>query len=469
MPQNYVVIKGGDAMFKRFFKRQVPTGRITSVDRLGVLSPHRSRSTDILKELREIPEEAEAINFLRKKTPDVSMATWNFLRMANQGHKMEFYYKGKRNKRAEEKWREFAERVNAISNSGMDGLIDQIHASAFLRGAMGVEVEVNKERTDVVDIYPIIPQTIKWELEERNGRKTWIPYQQQMMQKVSLEKANFFWVPVDPDIDDPRGNLVMTPVLWAIDFQLQILQDLQAVLHHQGWPRNDIVIDREAFMKQIPPDCKHNPVKQQAWFKKEWAKIIDMFSELKPDSDYIHFDDIKVNMQQGGTGRSLDVRAIDELVSVQVLNGLKQMGILTNRVGGLGQTESWGSITFKIFCDGIASIQRGSKRLIEEVARLWLRVNGMQGTPVFTHNVVDWENEEQKYKVQLMKQEFYAIAQLMKWVDGDVCAQEVMGVEKSVGEPEEVKVSFAGGNEGVHNGEGKLQSGKVLPMWGRDA
>ena len=48
------------------------------------------------------------------------------------------------------------------------------------------------------------------------------------------------------------------------------------------------------------------------------------------------------------------------------------------------------------------------------------QVNGMQGTPVFTHNVVDWENEEQKYKVQLMKQEFYAIAQLMKWVDGDM-------------------------------------------------
>lgn len=459
------------AFWHRFFKRQIPTGRATSVDRLGTLSPYRSRTTDILKELRRIPEEAEAIDFLRKKTPDVSMAGWNFIRLANQGHTMEFYDKrGNRMKRAETKWREFAERVNAISNSGMDGLIDQIHASAFFRGAMGVEVEVDKTRTDVVDVYPIIPQTVEWELEERDGRKVWIPYQQQGMKKVSLENANFFWVPVDPDIDDPRGNLAMTPVLWAIDFQLQILQDLQAVLHHQGWPRNDIEIDREAFMKRIPPEFNNNPMKQREWFQEEWRKLVDSFKNLKPDSDYIHFDDMKVNMQQGANaGRSLDVRAIDELVSVQVLNGLKQMGILTNRVGGLGQTESWGSITFKIFCDGIASIQRGSKRLMEEIARLWLRVNGMQGTPVFTHNVVDWENEEQRYKVKLMKQEFYAIAQLMKWIDGDVCAQEVMGAEKAVGEPEDIRVSFSmGGNDGVYDGEGELQQSKVLPMRRRD-
>lgn len=460
------------AFWHKFSKQQIPTGRITSVDRLGVLSPYRSRTTDILKELRRIPEEAEAIDFLRKTTPDVSMAGWNFLRLANQGHTMEFYDKnGKRMKRVEQKWREFAEGVNAISNSGMDGLIDQIHASAFFRGAMGVEVEVNKTRTDIVDVYPVVPQTIEWELEERNGKKVWIPYQQQGINKVSLENANFFWVPVDPDIDDPRGNLSMAPVLWAIDFQLQILQDLQSVLHHQGWPRNDIEIDREAMAKRVPPEYYNNPKKQREWFADELKSIVNTFKKLEPDSDYIHFDDIKINMQQGANqGRSLDVRAIDELVSVQVLNGLKQMGILTNRVGGLGQTESWGSITFKIFCDGIASIQRGSKRLIEEVARLWLRVNGLQGIPVFTHNVVDWENEEQRYKVKLMKQEFYAIAQLMNWIDGDMCAQEVMGTDRAVGEPiESAKVSFSiGGNDGVYNSEGELQQGKVLPMRKRD-
>jgi hypothetical protein len=418
--------------------------------------------------LRQYTEEAAAIDFLRKVTPDVSMAVWNFVRLANQGHEMYFYdprEKTKRLPRTEARWRDFAARVNSISNSGLDGLIDQLHLSAFLRGAMGIEVEVNSDRTDIVDIYPVVPQTIYWEWEERNGRKVLVPYQWQMGKKVSLGpgKANFFWVPTDPDIDDPRGTLIMAPVLQAIDFQLQILQDLQAVLHHQGWPRNDIEILLDRVFQAMPPDVKASAKKQQEWLKEKWDEIVTAFRNLEPDSDFIHFDDIKINMAQGANaGRSLDVRAIDDLVSVQVLNGLKQMGIVTNRVGGLGQTESWGSITFKIFCDGIASIQRGSKRLIEEVARLWLRVQGIQGIPKFTHNVINWENEEQRTRVMLMKQQFWAISQLMGWVNADTAAQQVADQEKAAADTpsEAIRINLATGGELIatkDDGKGGLQ------------
>ncbi len=473
------------AFWNKWFARQrdepIPTGRITAIEYYGALSPYRSRTANILETLRSIPEEAEAIDYLRKVTPDVSMAVWNFLRLANQGHTMRFYDvrdRERRLPRAEARWREFAERVNEISNSGMDGLLDQLHASAFLRGAMGLEAEVNSSRTDIVDLYPVIPQTIVWKLEDRNGRKKWIPYQQQALKEVSLEpgKANFFWVPVDPDIEDPRGNLIMAPVLWAIDFQLQILQDLQAVLHHQGWPRNDVSISLERLKERMPPEIKANPKKMSEWILNEWDTVIQKLKSLNPDSDFVHLDEVTVQLAQGGNAaRSLDVRAVTELVDVQVLNGLKQMGIVTNRVGGLGQTESWGSITFKIFCAGIASIQRGSKRLMEEVARLWLRVNGMQGIPVFEHNVVDWQSEEQKMNVLLMKQQFHAIAQLMGWETGDQAALEVLDAEKAVGAPSQnIRVSLsAGGNQGVPQQlSGELQSNrdnKVLQLRQRNA
>ena len=44
---------------------------------------------------------------------------------------------------------EFASRINEISNSGLDGLIDQLHYSSFLLGAMGVEVEITPKRDDI--------------------------------------------------------------------------------------------------------------------------------------------------------------------------------------------------------------------------------------------------------------------------------------------------------------------------------
>lgn len=470
------------AFWSKWFARKqgesvkIPTGHVSEAapGRWGTLSPYRSRTSDVLESLRMFTEEAAAIDFLRKKTPDVSMAVWNFLRMSNQGHEMRFYdvrNKEKRLPEAEAGWREFAERVGEITNAGLDGVIDQLHSNAFIRGAMGLEVEVNQSRTDVVDVHPIIPQTIQWKKEERSTsegrRRVWIPYQQQSIKQVSLEpgKANFFWVPTDPDVGDPRGNLHLAPVLQSIDFQMQILQDLQAVLRHQGWPRNDVKILVDRIMSVMPPDVKSGgAVKQQKWLKEQWDSIVETFRNLDPDSDYIHFDDIEINMNQGANaGRSLDVRAITELVDTQTLSGAKQMAIFMNRNQGI--TESWGSIQFKIYVSGIASVQRGSKRIIEEVARLWLRVRGLQGVPVFSHNTVDWENEEQRWNVKLLKQQFYAIAQLMGWVSADCATQEVVDTEKAVSKtPSEViKVSFGAGgdpDDPKDDGTDRLQSTK---------
>ena len=424
-------------------KNNTPTGKktITNLGNFGSLSPYKSRTGDVLKTLRGIQDETEAIEYLKRVNPDVSMATWNFVRLANQGNKMEFYSDDKKSEKVkgiQDEWREFASRINSISNSGLDGLIDQLHYSGFLLGGMGVEVEVSKDRRDIIDVYPVKPQSLYWEVGIVDGRKTWIPYQMSGHKKIYLDKANanFFWVPTDPEIGDPRGTLTMSPALQAVDFQMQILQDLQAVLHHQGYPRNDISINMERMLQMCPPHIRNDSKKLNQWIQGQHSNIVAMMSNIEPDSDYIHFDDVTINMNSGANaGRSMDVRAITELVDTQVLNGLKQLGSFVNRT--TGKTETWSTVEFKIMTQGIKSSQRASKRLMEEIARLWLRVKGIQAVPVFTHNVVDWESEKDKKEVALMNQEYYAKAQLMGWIDGDTAAQETMDREKSVGEPSE--------------------------------
>lgn len=450
-------------------RNNIPTGRRTMVGGgySNTLSPLRSRTGDVLKTLRRIPEEAAALEYLRQVNPDVSMSVWNFVRLANQGNEMDFYALDRKTKLNDikEQWREFASRINEISNSGLDGLIDQFHYSSFLLGAMGCEVEVTPDRKDIYDVYPVKPQTIEWELKEINGRKKWVPYQYSMSKKIYLDKqnANFFWVPADPDIGDPRGTLAMSPILQAVDFQMQILQDLQAVLHHQGYPRNDISILAERLMQMCPPNIRNNPVELDKWIDAQIQNVINLFQNLPPDSDYVHLDTVEVNMNKGAnSSRSLDVRAINELVDAHILSGAKQMAIFMNRNHGV--TESWGTVQFRIYCSGIASCQRGSKRLVEEIARLWLRVKGIQAIPKFTHNTIDWNSEEQRYNVNLMKQEFYAVAQLMGWIDEDKAAQEVMKVDKAVGKPiEGMRVTFSTGgvnrDNDKHSG-GKLQHGQ---------
>jgi len=168
--------------WKRIFARaraepkSLPTGRQTMIGDgyTTTLSPYRSRTANILETLRSIPDEASAVEFLKRVNPDVSMSVWNFVRLANQGNEMQFY--DVRNTKTKltylnDEWREFASRVNEISNAGLDGLIDQFHYSSFLLGAMGCEVEVTPDRKDIYDVYPVKPKTIEWELKEINGRK----------------------------------------------------------------------------------------------------------------------------------------------------------------------------------------------------------------------------------------------------------------------------------------------------------
>lgn len=431
----------------------LPTGRHTMIGNgySSTLSPHRSRSYDVLRTLRSIPEETAAVEYLKKVNPDVSMAVWNFVRLANQGNDMEFYGLDGKTKltHLNSEWREFASRINEISNSGLDGLVDQLHYSSFLLSGMAAEAEITPNRRDIYDVYVVKPQTIEWELGTIQGRKKWIPYQWADAKKVYLDptRANFFWVPADPDIGDPRGSLNLSPVLQAIDFQMQILQDLQAVLHHQGYPKNDISIDIDKLMTICPPSIKNDPNKIKEWLISWENHIRSNLENMAPDSDYIHTNDTTINMNQGANAaRSLDVRAVSELVDTQTLSGLKQMAIFMNRNHGV--TESWGTVQFRIYCSGIASCQRGSKRIIEEIARLWLRVKGIQAIPKFTHNTIDWNSEEQRMTVQLMKQEFYAVAQLMGWINEDVAAQEVMKIEKAVGKPSEnIRATFSMGGE----------------------
>ena len=438
------------------------SGRVSSTGSYRTsLSPYRSRTANLLDELRSIPDEANAIEFITKKTPDASMGLWNFVRLANQGHQMKFYGVNTRNKGVamtdiEDEWRDFAARINSISNSGLDGLMDIFHSNGIRYGIQMCEVEVNADLTDVVEVHPIDPRTVTWELEKRGGKNIWVPYQMGMSGKVDLSKGNIFAVPLDPDGNDPRGTLIMAPALQAIDSQLQVFNDVHAVLHHQGYQRDFYSISLERLMTYCPAHIRNDSVKLQVWMKEQYDNVRDTLKNIHPDSDIVSFDDVTRNQGQGGNvSRSVDFRAINELTDIQTLNGLKQLGTFANRHAG--RTETFSTVEMKIFVQGILSLQRGSKRLMEEIARIWLRVKGIQAVPVFTHNIVDWESELDKENVASLKQKRYAIAVLMGWIDNDTAAKEVMNSKKAVGEPmpDSIKVSFSSGGEGIDNDKHK--------------
>lgn len=68
--------------------------------------------------------------------------------------------------------------------------------------------------------------------------------------KLNMEQV--FYVPIDPDFDDPYGRSLMLPAIEAILFQTEVLRDLKVVAHHQGHTRFDISVSAEAILKNLP-------------------------------------------------------------------------------------------------------------------------------------------------------------------------------------------------------------------------
>lgn len=426
----------------------IARGRRTkpSIGFLSTLTPRESIISDVLSRLRRCSTVQEALRFLKKRHPDTSQAIFNFINLAALGHKMEIYdMNGNRMPEAEAKWNELASRVYSVSNDGLDGLINQLHESALIDNGMAIEVEVNEDLDDIADIHPIDPQTLYWE-QTQDGKL--IPFQQVAGGKIPLDKANFFWVPNDPDYDDPTGTPAFCSLIAAADFQLQTDQDKQQVLHNQGWPRYDVVVDRESLVNSAPPESKSDAKSLIAYLRDILTQLQDDYASLNPDDAFIHFNDIEAKLIDGATSnsRGMDVRAIDEGVDRRVLAALKQLSAFMNRTAGV--TETWSSVQFKIFCMAIKALQRKSKRLIESAAKLALRVWGIQGIPKLTFKELDDQSEKTRLEIKKLRLEVATWMYLLGYISHNEASLEAAG-QDAVAEPIAIPRDFTllGGEE----------------------
>jgi hypothetical protein len=385
-----------------------------------------------LTDLRAIGEETSALELLIKQHPDVSKAVQNYVRLANDGHTMEFRgIRGAIRKDLAEQWEDFASRCNPISNAGLDGVIDQLHKSAVTRWGMGIEVEPNETLDDLVAVHVLDPTW--WDWEKVNNK--WRPYQYQSGGKVYIDTPNFFYCPTDPDVDDPRGNLMLSSAIFAIDTQLQALSDVSAVIHKVGYPREDITLEALKVIELAKSLGCNSQQEIEKFVNERIGAIGSQYANLAADSTFVHLDDIKIDMTKSANERGgVDVRAVNEFLDIFVLNGLGQMGVFQNRTSGI--TETWGTVQLKIFMQVVDSFRRSSKRLIESAARQWLRVRGIQAIPKFQHNPIDWETEETRMTVKRLEQAYWRMNQLMGWSDKNEAAQKVVGHDAK-GEPKE--------------------------------
>ncbi|WP_440109416.1 hypothetical protein [Paenibacillus sp. QZ-Y1] len=131
-------------------------------------------------------------------------------------------------------------------------------------------------------------------------------------QYKKIDTPIFIYEEFDPNIDDRYGRTPILPVLQAVFFHIQVLQDLKAVVHNQGYPRLDISVVEEVLLKNMSNQNKNNPAGQQQCLTERMSEIMGDFNSLNPEDAMIHWDSVKVEYLKGGnSGLMIDIKKID--------------------------------------------------------------------------------------------------------------------------------------------------------------
>ncbi|MDK8182104.1 hypothetical protein [Paenibacillus sp. UMB4589-SE434] len=353
----------------------------------------------------------ELLELLVSVHPDVSHALYTYLRMGDTN--LTFTAKksnGSDDKNGQRSLDELKEMLNTPLDSAgyqhgrsLEKLDTIQRMMVMVRGACAGEVVLNERANDVVDIVPVDPSLIWFRRDTETNRL--IPWQYVKNPRMKqgetwfgqykrIDTPTFIYEELDPMVDDPYGRTPILPVLQVVFFHLQVLQDLKAVVHNQGYPRLDISLMEEIMIKNMPRNIAQDPSKQKEYLTQRLNEIQTHFESLNPDDSLFHWDSVKVEYLKGGnSGPMIDVKKLIDIIDTQLATSLKTLLTLLSR--HQGSTETYSSIDTQIYIKTIESARSVTKRFWKRAFSIAARVRGVQTTVIADYDPIDLRSENE--------------------------------------------------------------------------
>lgn len=373
------------------------------------------------------------LNVLKFNHPDVSQAIWNFKIIGNSGYKVKVVKKDgvSEHSSGQTLIENFIRNLDFYVSDGfeksksLDRLIDQMFDSALMRGAVSLEMVMNSDFDDILYFANVDPDTIEFKVDK--GRL--VPYQD----RVKLDIPTFFHEGLDESEVDPYGTSPFLSVIQTLAFHQQVMEDIKAVIHNQGYGKYDIKIVEEVLLKRMPITIRNNEVKKQEWLNNQLNTIITMYSKLDPDAAFVHFDSVEVDMVDAGKA-TLDPQKIMAVIDTQILGALKQYSTLMGR-RSQGQTEQYAKMELKIFMKSVKRIQFLIESVLSRALTKLLNIHGMQGYVYFEFLDTEIRTDLEKVNFEQIAITNEATKRNQGWITQDEASMNVVG-HKSVGEPD---------------------------------
>ncbi|MEK5060945.1 MULTISPECIES: hypothetical protein [unclassified Paenibacillus] len=427
-------------------------GSLSRVAQRDLRLDDRSLSSSSIEDLLDILIDAH---------PDVSFALWNFLRLGRGKFTTNVYKVGsdKTDKAGEKLIRELFQRLEAPNimqfepSHSIHKVLNSLLLSVVTRGAGALELVLTQDLKNVAFFAPVDPGTITFKYENER----YIPYQD--TDRISLDIPTFLYETLDARIDDPYGRSPLIGAINMVMFQMQVLNDIKAVVHNQGYPRFDITILEDVLLQRMPINIRNNEKEKQKWLNEKLREIIDMYNDLEVDDTFVHFNSIEIGMvggKGGGGGGSLIdpeklMRAIDGLITA----GLKTLSTILGR-RSTGNTESFAKMEIKLYLKGVEAMQEVVERIMSRALTLYLNVMGKQGVVEFKFEPVEIRTELEQAQFEQIALQNWAYKRDQGWVDQDTASIGAVGTP-AVAEPDWEHL----GKSTVQNKDGGATSGST--------
>lgn len=394
----------------------------------------------------------ELLELLISVHPDISHALYTYLRMGDTP--LTFTAKKKTGsddrsgQRALDEIKELLE--SPLPSPGYQhgrslGKLDTVQRMMIMvRGACAGEVVLNERCNDVIDIVPVDPALI-WFRREPNTNRL-VPWQyvknpgsrqsgeEWFGQYKKIDTPTFIYEEFDPMVDDPYGRTPFLPVLQVVFFHLQVLQDLKAVVHNQGYPRLDISMLEEIMLKNMPTSIKGNAAAQQTWLKERMDEMLNHFNSLNPDDALVHWDSVKVEYLKGGnSGPMIDIKKLIDIIDTQMATGLKTLLTLLSR--HQGSTETYSSVDTQIYIKSVESARSVTKRFWKRAFSMAVRVRGVQTQVEADYAPIDLRSEMERERDMRLKLNNYVLAEKERYITATEAATEarwIMGLDPNI-------------------------------------
>lgn len=344
----------------------------------------------------------EAMRLIRDVDSMASQAIWNFLRLLNPGHEFKAYVFGADgSEKAEEGLAQLVlddlvQRIGKEYGGGLDQFLNVLHLIQLTQGAIAAEVAPTEGLDEVEDWYAIDPALLAFQRigvdaagnpvdatptlgDSTEATSTQLVLGQRWSNGTfhPLPPEQVFYMPLDPDVDDPYGRPPLVAALSDVLGIAQMINDLRQAVHVAGYPRVDIKVLWDVLKAVAPTDLQAAGKEKEFanWGQQRLNELVESMGSLESDDTFIHFDWIEVGGVQMPMGAQIDPEKVEKVLMHQLTSGLKHLPILL----GLNEasSETHGSVQWQIFIAGVEALQHGSKRVIEKLGNTSLRIYGI--------------------------------------------------------------------------------------------